>query len=74
MDLVALGRDRLDKQALEETFGVVLKDRDDIDAIRGLWLESLLESLDGLDAAALRQEGDAIAEKLASAKPRWRRS
>jgi MoxR-like ATPase len=64
LSLVALGRDRLDRQGLEETFGVVLKDRDDIEAVRGLWLDSLLASLDGLGAEELRAQGEEIAEKL----------
>jgi MoxR-like ATPase len=55
LSLMSLGRGRLDRQGLEETFGVVLKDRDDIEAVRGLWLDSLLESLDGRDVDGLRE-------------------
>ena len=55
LSLMALGRPVMDRQALEATFGVVLKDRDDIEAVRGLWLDSLLESLDGLDVDGLRE-------------------
>ena len=42
------------RQGLEQTFGVVLKDRDDIEAVRGVWLDSLLSSLDGLDETGLQ--------------------
>ena len=55
MSLMALGRERMDRQGLEETFGVVLKDREDIEAVRGLWLDQLLESLDGKDVDELRE-------------------
>jgi MoxR-like ATPase len=55
LSLMALGRPAMDRQGLEATFGVVLKDRDDIEAVRGLWLDSLLESLDGLDVDGLRE-------------------
>jgi|SRR5579884_57850 MoxR-like ATPase len=54
MSLMALGRPRLDRQGLEETFGIVLKDRDDIAAVRGLWLDRLLESLEGKGVDELR--------------------
>jgi MoxR-like ATPase len=54
MSLMALGRPRLDRQGLEETFGIVLKDRDDIAAVRGLWLDRLLESLEGKSVDELR--------------------
>lgn len=55
LSLAALGRPRLDREGLEETFGVFLKDRDDIEAVRGLWLDKLLESLEGLDVEGLRK-------------------
>ena len=54
LSLMALGRPVMDRQGLEATFGVVLKDRDDIEAVRGLWLDSLLESLDGQEVDGLR--------------------
>ena len=66
ISLMSLGRARLDREGLEETFGVVLKDRDDIEAVRGLWLDSLLESLDGLDVDGLREHAPEIAERLAA--------
>jgi len=60
ISLMSLGRPRLDRAGLEQTFGVVLKDRDDIEAVRGLWLDSLLESLDGLDVEGLRELASAV--------------
>jgi len=55
LSLLATGRKQLDRKGLEETFGVFLKDRDDIEAVRGLWLDSLLQSLEGRDVDALRE-------------------
>jgi MoxR-like ATPase len=66
LSLMALGRPVMDRQALEATFGVVLKDRDDIEAVRGLWLDSLLDSLDGLDVDGLRGSGADATESLAA--------
>jgi MoxR-like ATPase len=65
MSLVALRRDRLDRAGLEETFGVILKDRDDIEAVRGLWLDSLLASIDGLGPEELRERSEENAVRLA---------
>jgi MoxR-like ATPase len=66
MSLVALRHERLDRAGLEETFGVILKDRDDIEAVRGLWLDGLLASLDGLDPDDLRGQSEEIAGRLAT--------
>jgi MoxR-like ATPase len=66
MSLVALRHERLDRAGLEETFGVILKDRDDIEAVRGLWLDGLLASLDGLDPDDLREQSEEIAGRLAT--------
>ena len=60
ISLMSLGRSRLDRAGLEQTFGVVLKDRDDIEAVRGLWLDSLLESLDGLEVEGLRELAETV--------------
>jgi MoxR-like ATPase len=66
MSLVALRHERLDRAGLEETFGVILKDRDDIEAVRGLWLDGLLASLAGLDPDDLRGQSEEIAGRLAT--------
>jgi hypothetical protein len=40
--LVALGRDVLDADVIDETLGVLLKNQEDIDAIRGERLGAML--------------------------------
>ncbi|HEX5631897.1 MAG TPA: hypothetical protein VFX50_01675, partial [Gemmatimonadales bacterium] len=40
--LVALGHDRVDERALGETIGVVLKAREDVEAVRGARVSELL--------------------------------
>jgi MoxR-like ATPase len=40
--LMAMGRDTLDYQTAEETLGVLLKSREDVDALRGARLEQLI--------------------------------
>jgi hypothetical protein len=42
--LVALGRDSLDVEAAEATLGVLLKSRDDVDALRGGKLAALIHA------------------------------
>lgn len=53
--LLATGRKALDRAGLEETFGVFLKDRDDIEAIREVWLDSFLSTIEGLDVKSLEE-------------------
>jgi MoxR-like ATPase len=40
--LVALGQDRLDAQVVDDTLGILLKDHDDIESLRGERLEALV--------------------------------
>jgi MoxR-like ATPase len=40
--LVALGRDRLDAQVVDDTLGILVKDHDDIESLRGDRLEALV--------------------------------
>jgi MoxR-like ATPase len=40
--LVALGRDRLDAQVVDDTLGILVKDHDDIESLRGERLEALV--------------------------------
>ena len=40
--LVALGRDGLDAQVVDDTLGILVKDHDDIESLRGERLEALL--------------------------------
>lgn len=44
--LMALHRDHLDREAIEQTLGVLFKHRDDAELIRTQWLEHLLRGLD----------------------------
>ncbi len=44
--LIALHRDHLDREAVEQTLGVLFKHRDDAEMIRGQWLEHLLRGLE----------------------------
>jgi MoxR-like ATPase len=41
--LVALGRDRLDVQVVDDTLGILVKDHDDIESLRGERLEALVD-------------------------------
>ena len=50
--LMALHRDHLDREAIEETLGVLFKHQDDATAVRTQWLDQLVESI-----AALEREG-----------------
>jgi MoxR-like ATPase len=50
--LVALDRQTLDAAAAEDTLGVVLKAKDDIDAVRGDRLADLLAKAEGLGPKA----------------------
>jgi MoxR-like ATPase len=50
--LMALHRDHLDHDAIEETLGVLFKHHDDASAVRGQWLDSLLDGLRTLESEA----------------------
>jgi MoxR-like ATPase len=50
--LMALHRDHLDREAIEETLGVLFKHQDDATAVRTQWLDHLVDSI-----AALEREG-----------------
>jgi hypothetical protein len=47
--LIALHRDHLDRDAIEETLGVLFKHHDDANAVRAQWLDSILEGLKTLE-------------------------
>lgn len=44
--LIALHRDHLDRDAVEQTLGVLFKHRDDADLMRAQWLDHLLRGVD----------------------------
>jgi MoxR-like ATPase len=47
--LIALHRDHLDRDAVEETLGVLFKHNDDAGAVRAQWLNGILEGLKSLE-------------------------
>ena len=57
--LMALHRDHLDREAVEETLGVLFKHQDDATTVRAQWLDPLLESL-----ATLEREGRPWSQEL----------
>ncbi|HEY6101860.1 MAG TPA: MoxR family ATPase [bacterium] len=50
--LIALHRDHLDAEAVEQTIGVLFKHRDDADRIRSQWLDHLLRGVAEVSAEA----------------------
>lgn len=59
--LMALHRDHLDREAVEETLGVLFKHQDDATAIRTQWLDQLVESIAALEREGRPWSQDAIA-------------
>jgi MoxR-like ATPase len=59
--LMALHRDHLDREAIEETLGVLFKHQDDATAIRTQWLDQLVESIAALEREGRPWNQDAIA-------------
>jgi len=57
--LMALHRDHLDREAVEETLGVLFKHQDDATTVRTQWLEPLLDGL-----AVLEREGRPWSQEL----------
>ncbi|MBI2123034.1 MAG: MoxR family ATPase [Armatimonadetes bacterium] len=47
--LMALHRDHLDREAIEQTLGVLFKHRDDAELMRSQWLDHLLRGLEQID-------------------------
>jgi len=59
--LMALHREHLDREAVEETLGVLFKHQDDATAVRTQWLDQLVESIAGLEREGRPWSQDAIA-------------
>jgi len=59
--LMALHRDHLDREAVEETLGVLFKHQDDATAVRTQWLDQLVESIAALEREGRPWNQDAIA-------------
>ena len=64
MSLMALHQDHLEAEAVRQTLGTFLKDREDIQRLRGPQLDILLGALDGLSVTELRERADALAEQI----------
>lgn len=64
MSLMALHQDHLDKEAVQETLGAFLKDREDIGRFSGPGLDVLVSSLDGLTPEQLRERAQVLANEV----------
>jgi len=65
--LIALHRDHLDAEAVEQTIGVLFKHRDDADRVRSQWLDHLLRGVEeaGHEAHPLTQASvDRVADRV----------
>ncbi len=65
--LIALHRDHLDAEAVEETIGVLFKHRDDADRVRSQWLDHLLRGVEEVlrEARPVTQAAvDRVAERV----------
>jgi hypothetical protein len=61
---MALHADHLEAEAVTETLGAILKDRDDVSRLAGARAEAIVGELAGLDAAALRTAPAQIAQRI----------
>jgi MoxR-like ATPase len=59
--LIALHRDHLDREAVEETLGVLFKHNDDAGAVRAQWLEGILDGLRSLEEEPQEWSGEIVA-------------
>jgi len=59
--LMALHREHLDREAIEETLGVLFKHQDDATSVRTQWLDQLVESIAALEREGRPWNQDAIA-------------
>jgi MoxR-like ATPase len=64
MSLMALHADHLEPEAVTETLGAILKDRDDVNRLAGARAESIVSELSGLDAEHLRTAAPQIAQRV----------
>jgi MoxR-like ATPase len=65
--LIALHRDHLDADAVEQTIGVLFKHRDDADRVRSQWLDHLLRGVEEVahEARPLTQSTvDRVADRV----------
>ncbi len=64
MSLMALHADHLEPEAVTETLGAILKDRDDVNRLAGERAEAIVDRLSGLDEERLRTAAPEIAQSL----------
>ncbi len=69
--LMALHRDHLDRDAVEQTLGVLFKQRDDAERVRTQWLDHFLTSIEALDGEARPWTHEII--ERAAGRPTMRR-
>jgi hypothetical protein len=68
--LMALHRDHLDREAVEETLGVLFKHQDDATALRTQWLDQILQSIEGLERDGRPWTQERIARAAERLQPR----
>ncbi|MDQ7857627.1 MAG: MoxR family ATPase [Armatimonadota bacterium] len=68
--LIALHREHLDRAAVEETLGVLFKHQDDAAAVRGQWLDGILDGIRTLEGAGRPWNGEAVARIADRLQPR----
>jgi MoxR-like ATPase len=64
MSLMALHADHLESEAVTETLGAILKDRDDVSRLAGARAELIVGELSSLDADGLRSASSQIAQRI----------
>jgi MoxR-like ATPase len=64
MSLMALHADHLEPEAVTETLGAILKDRDDVNRLAGERADSIVDELSGMSADQLRQSSGPIAQRI----------
>jgi MoxR-like ATPase len=64
MSLMALHADHLEPEAVSETLGAILKDRDDVNRLAGERADSIIKDLTGLSPDQLRQAPGSIAQRV----------
>jgi hypothetical protein len=64
MSLMALHADHLEPEAVTETLGAILKDRDDVNRLAGERADSIVHELSALSPDQLREAPVQIAQRL----------
>src|SRR5205085_5426255 len=64
MSLMALHADHLEPEAVTETLGAILKDRDDVNRLAGERADAIVDELSALDEDGLRTAPAQIAQRV----------